>query len=314
MRTAVIRTILLLLCTFVPTLVKATPEVLATIKPVHALAARLMVGLPKEPYLLLPDSASPHSYQLRPSDANALHNADVIFWIGPRMESFLVQPLENLARKPAVLAISDLPKLNRLEKRDQNEWYPPSIIKPSGVVDAHLWLDPHNAQLALLSMRDMLVAADPEHAELYQRNAEEAVKELIALEGEIQEQLAPHHDKSYMVFHDAYQYFEHRFHLKSVGSFHIRPDVPPTVKQINHFLDTVEAHQVVCVFTEPQFSSSLLPSLLEDHHQTQLATLDPIGYGIKPGPNAYNALLRKLSNDLDRCLSGQLQREGQPEQ
>ena len=85
---------------------KAQPKVVVSIKPLHDIVAGIMDGI-GTPRLLLPAGATPHSYSMRPSDARALRNANVVFWIGPTLESFLEKPLKVLARRARVVALSN---------------------------------------------------------------------------------------------------------------------------------------------------------------------------------------------------------------
>ena len=66
----------------------AAPDVVVSIKPVHSLVAAIMQGV-GEPQLIVDGAASPHTYNLRPSNARKLEKADVVFWVGPGLEAFL---------------------------------------------------------------------------------------------------------------------------------------------------------------------------------------------------------------------------------
>ena len=73
----------------------AAPKVVASIKPVHSLVASVMQGI-GEPQLIIEGAGSPHTYSLRPSQARALQDADLIFWIGHELEAFLEKPVETI--------------------------------------------------------------------------------------------------------------------------------------------------------------------------------------------------------------------------
>src|SRR5262245_16084457 len=72
----------------VPAIADAT--VVVTIKPLHALVARVMAGA-GSPQLLVHGALSAHTYALKPSDAAKLHQADLVFRMSDVMEPFTVK-------------------------------------------------------------------------------------------------------------------------------------------------------------------------------------------------------------------------------
>ncbi|WP_404379268.1 zinc ABC transporter substrate-binding protein [Caenispirillum salinarum] len=99
----------------------APPDVVATVRPLHSLAAAVMQGV-GEPTLLLPPGASPHDYSLKPSDARALGEADVVFWIGEPLEGFLAKSVDTLADGARVVALASAPDLTLLHAREGGVW------------------------------------------------------------------------------------------------------------------------------------------------------------------------------------------------
>jgi zinc transport system substrate-binding protein len=99
-----------------PALAEA-PKVVTSIKPVHSLVAAVM-GEVGEPTLLVKGGASPHTYALKPSDAEALENADLIFWIGHDLERFLEGPIETLGADAAVISLDKAHELVALPLRE----------------------------------------------------------------------------------------------------------------------------------------------------------------------------------------------------
>ena len=97
------------------------PAVVVSIKPIHSLVAGIMQGV-GQPALLVPGGASPHTWSMRPSDARALENADVVVWVGGGLESFLVQPLEALTAEAYVLELSRAEGITLLRHREGGTW------------------------------------------------------------------------------------------------------------------------------------------------------------------------------------------------
>ncbi|MDC3157245.1 zinc ABC transporter substrate-binding protein, partial [Candidatus Pelagibacter bacterium] len=98
---------------------KADVKVVTSIKPIHSLASYLMDGVGK-PDLIVDGYASPHGFSMKPSHAKMLQNADLIFWVGEDLESFLEKPLNSIAKKAEKIELMEIKGLNKLEFRERN--------------------------------------------------------------------------------------------------------------------------------------------------------------------------------------------------
>ena len=94
-----------------------TPQVAVDIAPVHSLVARVMDGVGM-PDLIIQPGASPHEYSLRPSEAAALQNSDLVFWIGPDLTPWLTDTIETLAKDASVTSLLDLDGTVQLDFRE----------------------------------------------------------------------------------------------------------------------------------------------------------------------------------------------------
>jgi zinc transport system substrate-binding protein len=281
------------------------PRVVASVLPVQSLVAAVMEGV-GTPGLIIHGAASPHAYALRPSDARQLNNAQVVFWIGPEYENFLAKPVTTLAGKARVMALLHVPDIEALPARQGGSWTnaapPPRGGKPANI-DAHAFLDPQNAMAMVKAIANTLSEIDPEHRNRYGANAERETAQLKALDLELQARLAPVRDTPFLVFHDGYQYLEHRYGLKAVGSLVVSPERPPGAKRMTEIRRNIETLHAVCIFAEPQFDASLVHTAAQGT-KARTAVLDYIGVDIPPGPNAYFVMMRDLARSLVSCLSG----------
>ncbi|MFP4327055.1 MAG: zinc ABC transporter substrate-binding protein [Paracoccaceae bacterium] len=173
-----------------------------------------------------------------------------------------------------------------------------------GAEDPHAWLDPENGKAWLDAIAAALSQADPENAGTYYANAAAGKAELDALSAEITETLAPVQEADYIVFHDAYQYFEARFGISAAGSISLADASDPSAARIAEIRDKVAELGVRCVFSEPQFDAGLVAAVFEGA-EAETAVIDPLGIGLEPGPALYPALLRDLSRDMAACLAGE---------
>ncbi len=297
------------------------PAAVASIKPIHSLAAAVMAGV-ATPGLLIGGAASPHSYSLRPSDAAKLDAAELVFWIGPALETFLAKPLASLAGDAAVLEIEEIPGLVLLPPRAGGVWAPhPHEDEEhvdeervdaeaagqdrhghaAGTVDPHLWLDPGNAKAIAAAMAETLATADPDNAAAYRANAADLARRIDTLDAELAAELAPVRARPFIVFHDAYQYFEAHYGLAAAGSITVSPDQPPGARRLAEIRAAIVARGAACVFREPQVEPALV-ELVIDGSGARQGELDPEGAALAEGPELYFELMRGLARNLAACL------------
>jgi zinc transport system substrate-binding protein len=293
----------LLALLIVPARLIAAPRVVASIGPVHSLAAAVMGDL-GHPVQIVRGYGSPHTYQMRPSDAANLRDANLILWIGPALETFLQRPLEGQSVTTRVLQLSALPGLRLLASRKPGVLIPqqePHTHGETHSFDAHIWLDPDNAKLMGAAIAVELSALDPEHEEVYRRNAQQLRQRIDAMDKRIASRLAPVRSTPFVVFHDAFQYFEAYFGLNSVGSVSVSPDRTPSAKRIRALRTAIEELGVRCLIREPRFESALVRVLLEGTG-ARSGVLDPLGSDVTPGPDAYIELMDANTDALVECL------------
>lgn len=298
---------------FISATAHAEPKVLATIKPLHALAASVMNGV-GSPNLLLRANASPHTYALKPSDAQAINKADLILWIGPDYEAFMAKSMRSLPKSARVLQMSKLPGVTLLATREGGVWEEEADnhghghghghdAKGHDEEDMHLWLDPINAKTILAAMSEALGRADAPNAARYAANATAAAAEIDALDAELAGRLAPLKDKPFIVFHDAYQYYEKRYGLNAVGSITVTPDRVPGPRRLSELRKKITDQGALCVFSEPQFTSGLVGTVLSGT-KARGGVLDPLGGAAPDGTGGYAGLMRGLADGLTGCLLG----------
>ncbi len=284
-------------------------HVVVSVLPLHSLVSGVMAGL-GVPKLLVRGASSPHDTSLRPSDARALTRAQIVIWAGPTLESFLIKALEVLARDARVVTLTEEASLHRLPLPGSGAGSAPGSAAsgaPSGgqgpgAVDPHLWLDPVNARRMVAIFAAALAEADPDNAQAYRANATRLAERLDALDAELRGRLAPVRQVPHLVFHDAYAYFAARYGLNQVGAFAVNPEIRPGVRHLLALRRRIREAGVACVFIEPQFSPALVEAVTGGT-AVRVATLDPLGADIAPGPEAYFVLMRALAANLVACLA-----------
>jgi len=283
--------------------------VIATIPPLHSLVAGVMEGA-GEPLMMLPAGVSPHRMSLRPTDVDTLHRATLVLWVGSYVETFLTRTMRTLPRSVESLRFDSVEGQTLRQPRSGGLWEITSEEDDKRAqpqrrkgLDPHLWLDPGNAAVWVTSIAAKLAAIDPPTAPIYQANAAKLLERLAALDEELRAQLAPLGDVPYLVYHDAYQYLEARYALQPVGAVSPNAEQKPGARRMTELRDLLREGRARCIFVEPQFKPDQVDTLTEGT-QVRVATLDPIGSGLTPGPDLYFQMMRGLGRSLVDCLDG----------
>ena len=319
---------------------KAEVNVVTTIKPLHSLVSSVMKGV-GEPSLIIEGTNNPHTFVFKPSHAEMIENADIVFWIGEDLEAFMEKPLDSLAKNAKTISFMDLASIEKLKFREQNIFddhddhghddHDDHGHKDDdhddhddhdghddehdghddhddhaghhdghnhGEFDAHIWLDPANAKEMVLEISHELSELDPSNKSKYEDNASKTIVALDKLIEEVDKSLSK--DISYIVFHDAYQYFEKRFGVIPAGALTLNPDVLPGAKQIADIQDVINDKGIKCIFSEPQYNPKIIETLGNDMN-ISTGVMDPLGAYIDAGPSMYSDLINQIANSIKDC-------------
>ena len=314
------------------------PKVVADIAPVHSLVARVMNGV-GNPNLIIPAGASPHDYQMRPSEARSIQDADIIFWMGEDLTPWLSKALSSLAEGTPVSTLLEVDGIDLLDFRegalfeahddhddhkddddhddhkddddhddhddhkddDDHDDHDDHEGHAHGDHDPHAWLSPTIAKVWLNEIAAKLSAIDPDNAGAYFSNAASAKQDLDSLSAEINMLLDPIRDKKFVVFHDAYQYFEKDFNISASGAISLGDASNPSPARLAEVRNRVIDESIQCVLAEPQFKQGLVAAVVEGT-DANTAVIDPLGVGLDVGPSLYEDLIRKLASNLAKCF------------
>jgi zinc transport system substrate-binding protein len=372
------------------------PQVAVDIAPVHSLVTRVMDGV-GAPNLVIQVGASPHEYSLRPSEAQALQDANLVFWIGSDLTPWLADAIQTLAPNASTTALLESEGTIELEFResalfeahahgdhdedkhadhddhddhdedkhadhddhddhdedkhadhddhddhdkdkhadhddhddhdedkhaghddhddhdedkhaghddhddhDEDKHAGHDDHDDHGAHDPHAWLSPQNAKTWLNVIASKLSAADPKNAGIYFSNAATARTEIDALIAEVNVTLEPVRGMNFIVFHDAYQYFENDFDFPASGAISIADASDPSPARIQEIQGRISNEGIDCVLAEPQFNPGLVATVM-DGSEAKTGILDPLGAGLQPGAKLYPELIRNLSKALTNC-------------
>ena len=332
------------------------PRVAVDITPVHSLVARVMDGV-GTPDLIIQSGASPHEYSLRPSEASALQEANVFFWIGPDLTPWLTEAIETLAPHAAITTLLETEGTIELKFRegalfeahdhddhaeeeghddhddhaeeeghddhddhaeeeghddhddhaeeeghdDHDDHAKEEGHDDHGAHDPHAWLSPQNAANWLIVIAGQLSAADPENAGAYFANAAAGRAEMDALMTQVNATLDPVRGGRFVVFHDAYQYFESDFDFPASGAISIGDASDPSPARIAEIQKRIADEGISCVLAEPQFNAGLVTTVLGGS-DANTGVIDPLGSDLEPGATLYPQLINNMATGLAGCL------------
>ena len=314
-------------------------KVVTSIKPIHSLASYLMDGVTK-PDLIVDGYSSPHGFALKPSHAKMLQEADLIFWVCEDLENFLIKPLISIAKKAEKIELMEIKGLKKLKFREKNifdghdghddhgheedghkedehdehkheeEGHDEHKHEEEGhdehgheghahgEYDPQIWLDPINAKIILTEMVEHLIENDEKNSSVYKSNLGKALKDIDKLIKDVKAEL--NKDISFIVFHDAYQYFENRFNVTVLGAFTVNTDVMPGAEQLSEIREIIEHDKVSCIFSEPQFNPDIINTVAKDM-DIKTGVLDPLGATLDPGKGLYFKLIKNMSKSFKGC-------------
>jgi zinc transport system substrate-binding protein len=312
------------------------PSVVTDIPPVHALVAEVMGDL-GQPVLLLERGADEHDFQLRPSQAAQVAEADLVVWIGPELTPWLDSALQTRRDGAGSLALLSAEGTvtrayseaghadehaeeghdhaaegaEHTEEEHDHEKAGEAQAEEEGHddhahdgADPHVWLDPGNGRAWLALIAAELARLDPANAASYEANASAAALRIDALDAEIATILAPVKDKPVVTFHDAYGYFGDHYGLTFAGSIALGDASSPGAKRLSELRATMEAGEVLCIFPEAQHDTALVAQMADGTGARIGGVLDPVGSTLEPGPGAYAALLKGMATTFAECLAG----------
>ncbi|AUI66351.1 MULTISPECIES: zinc ABC transporter substrate-binding protein ZnuA [Glaesserella] len=291
-------------------------DVLTTVKPLGFIASAITDGV-TETKVLLPVSASPHDYSLKPSDVEQLQSAQLVVWVGEEMESFLEKSIEKLPKEKvltlenvdAIKEIAEHSSEHKEDKHDHKHEHKHEHKHSHGHdhahshdEDWHIWLSPTASEHIAEQIAERLSQQLPEQKAKIAENLASFKATLAAKNVEIAKQLEPVKSKGYYTFHDAYGYFEDAYGLKSLGSFTINPTVAPGAKTLNKIKQSIAQKKAQCLFAEPQFTPKVIESLSKGT-SAKVGQLDPLGAKVELSKNAYPEFLQSLASQFSECLN-----------
>ncbi len=310
------------------------PRVAVSVSPVHSLVSGVMQGVGVPELLILPGH-SPHVQPLSPSAVKAAYGADLLVWVGPGFEVTMSKIVGQIKRQDRVKSLMDDASLHTLPLREQSMWSEhghghgqedeedgdeehegeedgdeehegeeDGDEEHEAALDPHVWLSTDNAILIVSAFTDWISRIDSDNKDLYQSNRDKVIARIHQTRGQMSELLESIRTVPYIVFHDAWQYYENEHQLNAQTSVSRSADHAPVIRQIQDLNRLIRERDIRCVFREPQFESRIIQTVIEGT-QARVGVLDPVGAELAPGPDMWHELMLSIATSLKTCLSGE---------
>ncbi|WP_257264932.1 zinc ABC transporter substrate-binding protein [Endozoicomonas sp. ONNA2] len=277
-----------------------SPKVLASIKPLQLIAQAVTEGV-THTEVLLPPGSSPHSHSLKPSDARKLRSADVIFWVGPAMETFLPKMLASAKGIKAVSAM-DMHGI-RLRNSEGRERHVHDNTEHHGDYDPHIWLSTNNARVIAREMARVLISVDKVNQSHYLRNLDLFLNSMDQTDLRNGQKVEQAGKQPFFVFHNAYGYLQEQYGLEVAGYFTLNPEQQPGARHLVSLKGQLDKAGTTCIFREPQFLPAYIERLTEGL-SVKVGVLDPLAENIQSGPQSYARFINQLVDNITSCIQG----------
>jgi len=254
----------------------AQPRYLTTIHPFQQILQEV-VGTRGTVEAIVPPGASPHTYELRPSNMRSASAALALFYGAEDLDAWATHI--PVAHRVELLAL--VPDSLKLELNAAHAHH-------SGI-DPHFWPDPLVVKALLPGLVKQLSRVDPAGAEIYTKNAAIFAGKLDELQRQIAQQLAGVRGKTVMLSHPFFSYFFNRFKIRLSDEIEKIPGKEPTPRELKILIDAVHQNQIQAIFYHAQLPDRAA-RLVAESSRIPLVELDPLGG--RPGRISYFELLR----------------------
>jgi zinc transport system substrate-binding protein len=226
---------------------------------------------------LVPPGASPHTYELTPSQVEQVARARLLVLNGVGLE-YWADKLVQGAGNPNLIVLDTSQGIEILDGA-------------SGALggNPHVWLDPRNAIVQVEHIRDALIQSDPAHAEVYRDRTQAYLDQLQALDREVTEEIGTWSSRQFIAFHPAWVYFARRYGLEQAAVIESSPGREPSPAEVARIIETARRIGARAIFAEPQFSAKAAQTIAEETGAAVLF-LDPLGSSLVDP--SYLSLLR----------------------
>ena len=232
---------------------------------------------------------SPHNYSLTPTDRINMQQADLLLRVSPEFEIFLADIFASQSRSKPLITAASISGISLHNLDDGN-------------ADLHLWLNTENAISIAQQLAISLIGLDPENEKEYQEALNQFESDVALLNRSLQNRLSQYQQPDYLVYHDAYQYFERQFGLPGGLALVHDPEVQPSMRDLLALRNKLRVRSPSCILLEADSDEELVNTALENQ-AIKSEVVDLFGYEIDDGTRGYRRLILSVANSFTSCFN-----------
>lgn len=290
-----LKKIFLIISVFAYSLGFSQPRYVTTIHPFKEILQSVIDGRGTV-HELLPPGASPHTYEMRPSDMRQIEGATALFYGAANLDGWALK----LQLKQTVEFVELIPASYRIHFKGHSHHHGNEHeTAHESDIDPHFWTDPLTVQALLPGLVQKLISLDPEGTEVYQSNTKQFSAHLDSLHLKVRDMLAQVKTRNVMLSHPFFQYYFKRYHIKVIDIIEKSPGKEPTPREVKKLIDRVKSDHVSAICTHPQLPDRAA-KIVAESTGAKIVELDPLG-GIKNRQSYRDIILyntRKLAEAL----------------
>lgn len=236
---------------------------------------------------IYPAGSNLHTFEPTQQDMVELAEADLLFYIGLGLEGFIDSAENALSNEEVkLIAVSNAISDEELENGQLHEQEADTAeaSKDShaedghtdeenhnhengsednhdghdhGSTDPHLWISPVLSQKLAESIKDSLIEADSEGAEIYEQNYAELISELQQLDESYKTLANTIEEKTFFVSHAAFGYIADTYGFEQVPVAGLNSEDEPTQQEMTTVVDLAKEKNIEYIAFEQNVSSKL---------------------------------------------------------
>ncbi len=268
-------------------------KVVVSIKPIHSIVTGLLKGITK-PELLIKGQQTPYDFQLNERHNKQLHEASLVVWVGPELESSLLAKIEQLPKSVKVVELLSSPNLKILPSR-----HAPKLRDP------FFWMDDRNIMILLDELTRLMISIDPDRAHIYAKNRRDMLVPLRRIDKEYEHGYRGMKAGLGVMYYDTLQYFEQAYALKTLDR--VSGTLGDEISAINLFKvrKRIVDKEAACLFIDKSMPSENL-GLITNNQDVNIGQLDVLAKDFEPGEQLYLQMMQYNTDVIKQCLNADM--------
>ncbi|MGP9508556.1 metal ABC transporter solute-binding protein, Zn/Mn family [Halomonas sp. AOP43-D1-39] len=250
-----------------------------------------------------------HVYSPSPGDARALANADLVVFNGLLFEGWMERLISASDYSGALVTATDgIEPLSLAEHQEHDEHdehgHDDHDEHAHGSEDPHGWQDMQQAQVYVANIRDGLIDADGDNADVYRANAEQYLQEIAEVDAEIRALIDEiPASTSVITGHDSFGYFSSAYGVNFLSPVGLSTEADPSGASMAALVDVIAEENVQALFHENMTNQSIITQLSEETGLPIAGTLYADALAAEGEASTYLGMMRHNAQVLHDALA-----------